>query len=152
MSRFSRVFLFFVLVNLAGCAEKNQPSADMIAKLKGGTTKVVVFGFCIPMDHLIKTAITRQSITYKVNGKSVGTMMTCSYATFKVPSGYWRSEFVRGGLNYFWSPLPEMIFHPGKTQYLYMMPAGNGTYEGKWVSKAEADKGIAEIKSIKQIF
>ena len=152
MFRFSKVFLFLIFGSLAGCAEKNQPSADKIARLQGGTTKVVVYGFCVPMDRLIKTTITRQSLTYKVNGKPVGTMNTCSYATFKVPSGYWESVFVGSGFSFFASYVPGMIFHPGKTQYLYMRPAGNGTYEGSWVSKAEADKGIAEIKSINQMF
>jgi len=152
MFRFAMVFLIFTLVSLVGCAVTPKPSAEMIAKLKGGTTKVVVYGFCVPMDHLIKTTLTRLTMRYVVNGKTVGSMNNCSYATFNVPSGYWKSEFVRGGLNYFWSPLPELIFHPGKTQYLYMKPAGYGTYEGEWVSKAEADKGIANIKKINQVF
>jgi hypothetical protein len=124
----------------------------MIAKLQGGRTTVVVYGFCVPMDHLIKTTLHRITMTYMVNGKKIGTMKSCSYKTFSVPSGYWKSRFPQnipmGLQNY----LPAMMFKPGKTQYLYMKPAGYGTFDGVWVSKAQADKGIAEIKKIGQFF
>jgi len=150
MIRIAVALLFVALAGLVGCTTKPLP-AELIAKLKGGTTKVVVYGFCVPMDHLIKTAITRYTMTFVVNGKSIGTMKSCSYATFSVPSGYWKSKFVPSGLRFPHS-LPSMIFRPGKTQYLYMRPAGYGNFSGHWISKAEAEKGIAAIKNIKQLF
>ena len=147
-----RIALIFVVVlaGLTGCAQKKLPAAQL-AKLKGGTTKVVVYGFCVPMDHVIKITMTRARLRFIVNGKTVGTMKTCSSATFKVPSGYWSAQF-KGSFALFGHYLPKMIYRPGKTQYLYMYPAGNGTYEGEWVSKAQAKKGIAEIKRIGQLF
>ncbi len=145
------ILSFILLAILPGCAGK-QLSDKEVAKLKGGKTKVVAYGFCIPMDHLIKTAMTRHTMTYLVNGKPVGKMKTCSYATFRVPSGYWKSRFVSDSFPLGGHYLPRMIFRPGKTQYLYIWPSGNGTFSGEWVSKAEADKGIADIKKIGQLF
>jgi hypothetical protein len=165
MSRFVFAFLWTLVAVLAGCATA-PPLPEEIAKLKGGTTTVVAYGFCVPMDHLIKTTLTRHTMTFVVDGKDVGTMQTCSYKTFSVPSGYWEAEFInRGGLNLprLLSP-PSMKFRPGATQYLYIAPAGNGTYSYNWVDKANgtysynwvdkatADKGIAEIKKISQVF
>ena len=136
------------LIGLAGC--KKPPSPKLLKSLKGGTTKVVVYGFCIPMDHLIKTAMTRRTLTFVVNGKKVGTMQTCSFATFRVPSGYWEAKFTGG--SFFGHHLPGEIYRPGKTQYLHMYPSGNSTFTGRWVGKAEAKQGIAEIKQIGQLF
>ncbi|MGI9410169.1 MAG: hypothetical protein ACR2OV_08845 [Hyphomicrobiaceae bacterium] len=140
------------LAALAGCAAKPQLSPQEIAKLKGGTTTVVVYGFCAPIDHLVKTALTRYTLTYEVNGKSVGTMQSCSYAKFQVPSGYWSSKFVRAAFLAFPHSVPRAAFRPGKTQYLHMVPTGNSTFSGRWVSKAKADNGIAAIKKIGQVF
>lgn len=136
---------------VAGCATKPELSAAEIAKLKGGTTKVVVYGFCVPMDHLIKAAITRNTITYVVNGRPVGTMKSCSYGTFNVPSGYWSSEFQISN-HIFPQPVQPLAFRPGATQYLHMRPAGNSTFSADWVSKDVAERGIAEIKTIGQMF
>ena len=85
-----------------------------------------------------------------VNGKQVGTMKTCSFGRFRVPSGYWDVKFV--GRHFFGDHLPGEIFRPGKTQYLYMYPAGNSNFFGRWVSKAEAEEGIAKIREIGQFF
>lgn len=145
-----RAFVVSLVLLFAGCATQ-QLSQKEIAKLTGGTTTVVVFGFCVPMDHIIQTAMTRSTLTYVVNGKKVGSMKTCSHATFRVPSGYWPSKFVPSGLQFPYT-LPAMAFKPGKTQYLHMRPAGYGTYSPHWVSQAEAQRGIAEIKKIGQIF
>ncbi len=147
--------IFALLVTsfgLAGCQTTKQPSPEMIAKLQGGKTKVVIYGFCVPMDHLVKTTLMRATMTYVVNGKKIGAMKTCSYKTFSVPSGYWESHFSTNPLVAVGSSLPAMVFKPGQTQYLYMRPAGYGTFEGVWVSKAQADKGIADIKKIGQVF
>ncbi|MGH1418867.1 MAG: hypothetical protein ACRBCJ_08410 [Hyphomicrobiaceae bacterium] len=151
MLRISFWVIILATLGLAGCKEPLSP--DQIAKLKGGTTTVVVHGFCIPMDHLIQTAMTRVKLDFVVNDKIVGSMWTCSHATFKVPSGYWKAKFTQAG---FIVPLSHHIFeptfHPGKTQYLYMAPAGNSTFSGRWVSKAQSDEGIAAIKNIKQFY
>lgn len=151
MFRIAIVFCFLSLISLAGCATKSVPTSGEIAKLQGGTTKVVVYGFCVPMDHLIKTTLTRMTLTYVVNGKNIGTIKTCGYKSFSVQSGYWESHFLQGGLS-FPIHLPKMIFRPGQTQYLYMKPAGYGTFEGEWVGKSEAEKSIANIKQINQLF
>ena len=148
------IFVFLVTVfGLAGCLTTKQPSAEMIAKLQGGRTTVVVYGFCVPMDHLIKTTMNRVTMTYVVNGKKIGTMQTCSYKTFNVPSGYWSSRFSSGFLSgHGGGHLSDMAFKPGHTLYIYMKPSGFGQFEGRLVSKAQADKGIAEIKKIGQVF
>lgn len=148
--RFVMVLPFVMMAALTGCAVK-QLSPQEIAKLKGGTTTVVVYGFCVPMDHLIKTTMTRYSLTFFVNGKSVGKMKSCSFAKFRVPSGYWTAQFGRSAL-YFPYTTRKLVFRPGKTQYLYMAPGGNGTYDAIWVDKARADKDIAAIKKIGQMF
>ena len=149
--RLSVMMTLFAGAALAGCAGK-QLSPQKLAKLKGGKTTVVVYGFCAPIDHLVKTSLTRTTLTYVVNGKRVGTMKTCSFGKFKVPSGYWASKFVYPIPLSFPISLPRMAFHPGKTQYLHMRPAGGSRFSGHWVSKAEADKGIAAIKQIGQVF
>ena len=145
------IFVFLVAIfGLTGCQTTKQPSAEMIAKLQGGKTKVVLYGFCVPMDHLVKTTLIRHSITFSVNGKRMGTMKSCSYKTFTVPSGYWNSHYAQPLA--IPVPLGHMIFEPGKTKYIYMRPAGYGSFEVISVSKAQADKGIADIKKIGQVF
>lgn len=144
---------FAAVITLGGCAKP--PSPEEIAKLKGGRTKVVVFGFCIPFDHLIKTTITRHKLTFFLNDKPVGQMNSCSTATFDVPSGYWRGHFqttytALDGL-YPHGVMPAK-YHPGTTKYLHMRPVGNQMFRGFWVDKAKADKGIARIKQISQMF
>lgn len=104
------------------------------------------------MDHLLQTAITRATLTYEVDGKSVGTMQTCSSKTFHVKSGYWNTKFYVSMSLGFGHNLMEQVYRPGATQYLYMYPAGQGSYYGKWVDKAEADRDIAEIRKIGQMF
>jgi len=133
---------------LTGCAVKTL-SPEEIKKLQGGYTTVVVYGFCVPADYLFQGTLTRGTLTYVVNDKKIGTMKTCSYATFRVPSGYWESRFDTG-----WIPhrVLKSKFRPGATQYLHMRPAGNGNFRGLWVDKAKADAGIAEIKKIGQVF
>ena len=79
------------------------------------------------------------------------TMKTCSYGKFNVPSGYWSAKFQPHGLAFPYS-VPKMKYRPGATQYLYMHPSGNGTFTGIWVSKARADKGMADIRKIGQMF
>lgn len=148
--RLAKVLPFGLMAALAGCAAK-QLSPQEIAKLRGGTTTVVVYGFCVPMDHLIKTTMTRYSLTFVVNGKAVGKMKSCSFARFRVPSGYWTAHFSRTGL-FFPYTTRKLVFRPGKTQYLYMAPGGNGTYDAIWVGKARADKDIADIRKIGQMF
>ena len=148
--KFVRTISVVLLAALAGCAVK-QLSPKEIAKLQGGTTTIVVYGFCVPMDYLISTTLTRYTLTFKVDGKTIGTMKSCSFAKFRVPSGYWSMSFVRSGL-FFPHLAPKYPFRPGKTQYLYMAPGGNGTYDPVWVDKARADKDIAAIKKIGQMF
>jgi hypothetical protein len=149
MKRITTVFLFIALMGLAAC--KKPPSPEKLAKLQGGTTTVVVYGFCIPVAHLFQTTLTRHTLTYAVNGKAMGTMKSCSFRTFRVPSGYWDARFTGGG-NLFGHGVPGQIYHPGKTQYLHMYAAGNNSFTGRWVSKAEAQQGIAEIKKIGQLY
>lgn len=139
------------LLFLAACAQ-NKLSPDEASRLQGGTTTVVVYGFCIPMDHLIKTAMTRSTINFLVDGQKVGTMQSCSHQTFTVKSGYWNAKFEQEGLFGSSTWLHEEVFRPGETQYLYMYPAGYGTFGSKWVSKADADGGIAAISKIGQMF
>lgn len=145
------IFVLLVTVfGLTACQTTKQPSPEMIAKLQGGKTKVVIYGFCVPMDHLVKTTLMRLSISYTVNGKRIGTMKSCSYKTFTVPSGYWNSHYAQP------LALPismgHMTFEPGKTKYIYMKPTGFDYFDAVLVSKAQADKGIAEIKKIGQVF
>lgn len=122
----------------------------MIAKLQGGKTNVVIYGFCVPMDHLVKTTLIRQTIKYIVNGKTIGSMKSCSYKTFTVPSGYWDSHYAQ------FLALPtsmgHMTFEPGKTKYIHMKPTGYNYFDAVSVSKAQANKDIAEIKKIGQVF
>lgn len=132
---------------LAGCVA-NQLSEAEIARLQGGTTTVVVFGFCVPMNHIVKTTLFRTTMDFVVDGKVVGKMQTCSHKTFQVKSGYWSASFAPPGS--FPSSIGTQIYRPGAIQYLYMAPDGHG-YTPKWVSKAEADQGIAEINKIGQI-
>ncbi|MEM9358702.1 MAG: hypothetical protein AAGB04_21185 [Pseudomonadota bacterium] len=148
--KFVRIITVVCLLAISGCAGK-QLSPQEIAKLKGGTTTVIVYGFCVPMDYLISTTLTRYTLTFKVNGKPIGKMKSCSYAKFRVPSGYWSMSFGRTDF-YIPSITPKYPFRPGKTQYLYMAPGGNGTYDPVWVDKARADKDIAAIKNIGQMF
>ena len=150
MFRILSLISLVALLGLAGC--KKPPSPELLAKLKGGTTTVVVYGFCIPMDHLIKTALTRYTLTFVVNEKRVGTMKTCSCATFSVPSGYWDAGFSSSSGPSLLHPVPGEIYRPGETQYLHMYPAGHYTFAGRWVSKAEAESGMAEIRKIGQMF
>ena len=70
--------------------------------------------------------------------------------TFQVKSGYWTTTFSQGGLT-FPTVEPQHAYEPGSTQYLHMYPAGHGTFSGQWVSKSEAEKGIAEIRKISQM-
>jgi hypothetical protein len=139
------------LITLSGCAA-NKLSPDEISKLKGGTTTVVAYGFCVPMDYIVQTAITRATMDIVVDGQVVGTMQTCSFATFKVKSGYWNIAFKPQGLLGGGANLGEEVFKPGVTQYLSMQPAGYGQFSGSWVSKADADQGIAAIRKIGQVF
>lgn len=150
MKRFAIALCCLALTGLTGCLKKS-PSPELLAKLKGGTTTVVAFGFCVPMDHLIKTTLTRHTMRIVVDGKTVGQMKSCSYTTFKVASGYSTIEFYYT-TSLFPRAFPGMVLRPGKTQYLYIQPAGNSTYDADWVSKEIADKRIAEIKQIGQIF
>lgn len=151
MSRVILVCCLISLLGVAGC--KKPPSPEMIAKLKGGTTTVVAYGFCIPMAHLIKNTFTRHTLQFVVNGKVVGTMKSCGFGTFRVPSGYWSAEFrVAGGFGMATGTVFDGTFRPGQTQYLHMSPAGHGMFHGRWVSKAQADAGIAEIKKIGQMW
>ena len=73
--------------------------------------------------------MTRRTLTNVVNGKKAGTMQTCSFAMFRVPSGYWDAKFTEG--NFFGHHLPDEIYRPGKTQYLHMYPSGNSTFTGR---------------------
>lgn len=139
-----------MLCFLAGCAA-NELSSSEISRLKGGTTTVVVYGFCIPMDHLIKTAMTRSTLDFVVDGKNVGSMQTCSHQSFNVKSGYWSTSFLPRGMS-FPHNLHNQAYRPGATQYLFMSPAGYGTFDGNWVDKSTADSGIAEIRKIGQMF
>lgn len=113
---------------------------------------MVAFGFCVPMDHIIKTTMTRYSLNIVVDDKPVGKMLSCGHATFKVASGYSTIKFVPYGFLQVPHTYRGMILRPGKTQYLYLRPAGDRMYTSHWVSKAEADKRIGEIKQIGQIF
>lgn len=133
-----------ILSLLAGCAQQQLSTAE-IARLQGGTTTVVVYGFCVPAEELFKTTMYRYTIDYVVDGKTVGSMQSCSHATFHVKSGYWSSSLSRGILG-------DEIYRPGATQYLYMYPAGYGLFAGKWVSQSEAKAGIEEIRKIGQVF
>lgn len=135
---------------LCGCAP-NLLAPEEIAKLKGGTTTVVVYGFCVPINHLVKTTLTRSTLNIIVDGKAVGTIETCSHATFSVPSGYWETSFQPQGLMGWPSAIGRQAYRPGVTQYLSMQPAGNYSFSGHWVTKAEADRGIAEIRKIGQM-
>lgn len=139
-----------LLAALAGCAAEKLPPGEL-ARLQGGTTTVVVYGFCVPMDHLIKTSLTRHTLTFMVDGNKVGSMQSCSHATFQLKSGQWSTAFVPSNA-LFPHTLPDQIYRPGTTQYLYMYPAGYGQFDPKWVTKAEADAGIAEVKKIGQVF
>ncbi len=149
MFRIIAVLSIVALTGLLGCAQK-QLSPEELAKLQGGHTTVVVYGFCIPADHLFGITISRFTYKYVVNDKQVGTIQYCGHATFRVPSGYWPSKFV---IPYgFPISLPAMKFRPGATQYLYMKPNGNNSFRGVWVDKAQADEGIAAINKIGQVF
>lgn len=139
---------------LAGC--KKGPSPEMLAKLKGGWTTVTVYGFCVPMAHILKNTFTRHKINFVINGKTYGTMTTCGYGTFRVPSGYWpdaKFVYATGGHNFgFGNFILDSTFRPGKKQYLYYDPSGNYSWTGMWVSKERAEKGIAEIKKIGEMW
>ena len=66
---------------IAGCATAPPPmSQTEIARLQGGAATLVVYGFCVPMDHLIKTTLYRYSISVAVNDQTVGTMQSCGHA------------------------------------------------------------------------
>ncbi|MGE0052866.1 MAG: hypothetical protein AB7S74_01540 [Hyphomicrobium sp.] len=136
---------------LTGCATQQISPAE-VAKLQGGTTTVVVYGFCVPADHLIKTTMYRYTLDVIVDGQKVGSMQSCGDTTFRVKSGYWKTEFKPSTLLGFPHQLPEQVYRPGVTQYLYMYPAGYGQYSPKWVSQAEAQSGIEEIRKIGQMF
>jgi hypothetical protein len=103
------------------------------------------------MDHIIKTTLVRGTLDFVVDGKSVGTMQTCGHQTFRVKSGYWDASFVPQTLD-FPKSVGQQIYRPGATQYLYMEPAGHGTFAPRWLSKSEADPIIADIKKIGQVF
>ena len=137
------------LTILTACTKK-PPPPEQIAKLRGGTTTVIAYGFCIPIQRLLRLSITSNTMTYVVNGKPVGTMRTCSYAKFKVPSGYWESHFNPPPFLGMQIPhrVPASAFKPGATQYLHMYPNGNSGFYAAWVPKSVAEKGIAELKQI----
>lgn len=153
-ARMKRVLLASVamLTVLVGCAAPQTLPPEELARLKGGTTTVVVYGFCVPMDQLINVTITRHTMDFIVDGQKVGSMQTCSHATFSVKSGQWSTTFASTQPFAFPNTLPPQIYRPGTTQYLHMAPAGYHQFNPYWVSKAEADAGIAKIKKIGQMF
>jgi len=140
-----------LLCLLPGCAAQQQLAPAEIARLKGGTTTVVMYGFCVPMEQLIKTTMARYTIDFIVDGKKAGSMQSCSSATFRVKSGYWNTTFESHSNSYGITML-EQIYRPGATQYLYMYPAGYGTFQGKWVNQTEANSDIAELRKIGSVF
>jgi hypothetical protein len=142
---------FALAITLAGCA-KSLSDAE-IKKLEGGQTNVVVYGFCVPMDHLIKTTIARAGVTIKADGRQVGRMKTCGHTRFRMASGYKQLAFhFDNSLLDIPSTTRPLAFKPGNTNYIYMKPGGNGTWFAREVSKAEAERAIAEIKQIGQMF
>lgn len=136
---------------LAGCAAKEQLSSAEIKQLQGGTTTVVMYGFCVPMEQLIKTTMARYTIDFIVDGKKVGSMQSCNSATFHVKSGYWNTTFESHG-NSYGITMTEQAYRPGATQYLAMYPAGYGGFQGKWVDQATAKSEINDLSKVGSVF
>jgi len=138
---------------VAGCAAQPKLTAEELAKLKGGTTHVVAYFECAPINYLTGGKIVTPTSVIRVDGKQVGKIEYCGHTRFTVPSGQRQLAIARPDSIFNPEGVPRAeIFRPGTTQYLSISQDGYQVIHHRWVTKADAEQGIAAIKQIKPVF
>ncbi|MEL7542398.1 MAG: hypothetical protein AAGJ70_01355 [Pseudomonadota bacterium] len=136
---------------LAACAAKPLPPAEL-AKLQGGTTKLVVYAECAPINRLTGLRLAGARYVVRVKGKVIARLRSCMSKRVSVPSGSHPISVAHQSGSLFGPQSRDGIFRPGATQYLFVYRSGSANVFHRWGTAAHAKQIIANGKSVKQFW